>query len=157
MEDVKIVTWTSWNKRTIRYKDKLLEMYNLLSAQHRAMPVVAESTPTAYRDRENINGILCEDDRILFLHVNGELAGMSIYRIYGKGETRECYIGCIFLYEKYRGRGYSGKLMDLIEERAVKGKCKRLTLDASVDNTLALDIYKARGFRENYVSLYKPL
>jgi GNAT superfamily N-acetyltransferase len=71
---------------------------------------------------------------------------------------RELYIGNICVDTNSRGKGVGKFLLDNIVKYAKNKKCKRIILDVSKENTIAINLYKKMGFkktREKSSFLYK--
>lgn len=67
----------------------------------------------------------------------------------------ELQIANIAVGKEYRHQGIAQRLMEWIIERGVEQKCKSVTLDVRVSNSVALTLYRKFGFepigrRKNY-------
>ena len=73
----------------------------------------------------------------------GEPAAYANFRfLSGEGELMR-----IAVLPEYRGRGYSRKLMERLEESARAAGAQELTLEVRESNEAALHLYKSCGFR----------
>jgi len=60
----------------------------------------------------------------------------------------ELQIANIAVDKEHRRQGIAQKLMEWIMEQGLKQKCKSVTLDVSVSNSIALTLYRKFGFEQ---------
>lgn len=60
----------------------------------------------------------------------------------------------IFVEESQRGNGIGKKLVQTVEDFAIKMNCGKITLEVRKDNLNARDLYKSQGFKEAPHSMF---
>lgn len=61
-------------------------------------------------------------------------------------DEHELYISNVCVDKKHRGKGIGTFLLNNIHKEAEKQNCKRIILDVSKDNSIAITLYKKSGF-----------
>ena len=119
----------------------------LLREQRQLEPIVSAyrryvKTAQEAKDlREMLDGQL--DEAWILETEAGEPAAYANFRfLSGEGELMR-----IAVLPEYRGRGYSRKLMERLEESARAAGAQELTLEVRESNEAALHLYKSCGFR----------
>jgi ribosomal protein S18 acetylase RimI-like enzyme len=64
-----------------------------------------------------------------------------------KLKDKELYIGNICVDKNFQGRGVGKFLLDNITSYAKKNNCKKIILDVSKENKIAIGLYKKMGFK----------
>ncbi|RRJ62529.1 GNAT family N-acetyltransferase [Paenibacillus oralis] len=93
-----------------------------------------------------------------FVALDGEEAvGIVLggVKMYESVKTMRC--GALAVSPEYRGKGVSGKLMDLHRGEAEKMGCRQLFLEVIVGNDRAISFYQKRGYRKVYDQHYYTL
>jgi len=67
------------------------------------------------------------------------------------------FISYIEIFEEFRGQGYGGRLLVLIEQRARELGCSEMWLQLFASNVVARGVYSKAGFRESGVRMFKRL
>ena len=57
-----------------------------------------------------------------------------------------CHADYLSFIKSEHGKGWGKLFMKLIEEKAKKKKCKRITLEVNSNNKIAIDLYKKFGY-----------
>ncbi len=60
----------------------------------------------------------------------------------------------IYVDESYRSHGVAKKLIEALDEIAIKNNCGKITLEVRKDNLNARDLYKTQGFTEAPHSMF---
>ena len=90
----------------------------------------------------NINTVPLNSE-LLFITENGKQVGSLIMCYSNDGKAS---VFSVAILEKFRGRGYSKKLMNSAIERAKEKGCDLMELNTEVTNEIANNLYKSMGF-----------
>ena len=82
------------------------------------------------------------DSELLFITENGKQVGSLILCI-SEGKAS---VFSVAILEKFRGQGYSKKLMNSAIERAKQRGCNIMELNTEITNEVANNLYKGMGF-----------
>ena len=93
--------------------------------------------------------------------VVGEIDSKIIASGYGKIEKSKpylnhnyhCYLGFMYVDEKYRGKGINQKLIESIKKWALSKNIFELQLDVYSQNVTAISAYTKFGFQPNLVQM----
>lgn len=69
----------------------------------------------------------------------------------------EAYLWDIVIEEEFRGKGYGGKAMILLEEYARERGAVKISLNVFASNDIARRLYRNSGYREAAISMIKEL
>jgi ribosomal protein S18 acetylase RimI-like enzyme len=61
--------------------------------------------------------------------------------------AEDCLLEDLFVAESARGAGLGRAMVDAVVARAAERGCRRIELDTQEDNTAAIELYQAAGFR----------
>jgi ribosomal protein S18 acetylase RimI-like enzyme len=89
------------------------------------------------------------------VEVDGEAVGTLWVAAPTDGPQAGLFIWDILIYEQHRGRGYGKAAMLLAEEEARRRGLDRISLNVFGDNTLARNLYRSLGYRENAIAMSK--
>lgn len=89
----------------------------------------------------NINSIKL-DSELVYISENGKQVG-SLILCYSQGKAN---VFSVAILEKYRGKGYSKKLMYSAIDIAKQKGCYIMELNTEVTNEVANNLYKSMGF-----------
>lgn len=59
-----------------------------------------------------------------------------------------CQITTIAVNQEYRGNGYANKMLEFIEQEAIKAECETISLEVRVSNNIARSLYQRNGYHE---------
>src|SRR5512142_203550 len=93
----------------------------------------------------------------ILAEVDGNVAGFASLRLlnYLSEDTPYAEVSELFVSERYRRRGIARALMTELEVRARAAGASNLAVLTAPDNTTAIALYRAMGFREFSIALQK--
>lgn len=102
-------------------------------------------------------GLQAEDQaKFLLFEEDEEPVGfanlMLVYSVWSHGQA--LIIDDFYFMAGMRGRGYGRRAMELVEDFARSEGCKRIQLMADLNNTNALEFYKAIGYQQADMKFY---
>jgi ribosomal protein S18 acetylase RimI-like enzyme len=97
------------------------------------------------------------DQLVYVLEVDGEEVGNLWVSARTEGFQPGLFIYDINVDERHRGRGYGKAAMRLAEEEARRLGLDTISLNVFGDNTVARNLYRSLGYRENAVAMSKRL
>lgn len=83
------------------------------------------------------------NSELLFITENGKQVGSLILCFSPDGKAS---VFSVAVLEKWRGKGYSKKLMHSAMDRAKQKGCKLMELNTEITNEVANNLYKSLGF-----------
>ena len=94
--------------------------------------------------RRSLRRLICSGNLTYVVDLGGEIAGYMIALI--RSNSRQVRLYSILVGEEYRGRGFAGEMLHLLERKA-KGMAKdQLTLEVRESNKQAISLYVSSGF-----------
>lgn len=78
-----------------------------------------------------------------FLMSNGQILGFFIIH----PEEKKLFLSKIYLYDRYRNKGYSNQMFDYVEKRAQDRKLNKVYLTVNKYNKNPINIYKHKGYK----------
>ena len=78
------------------------------------------------------------------------MSRLGINRYMPGVEDDEVFISNIAVYEQYRGKGISTKLLNCAQEFAKENGYPKLSLYTEIDNFNAIKVYEKYGFKTDY-------
>ena len=94
----------------------------------------------------DINHVNLETE-LMYITENGKQIG-SLFLCVSEGKAS---VFSLAILEKYRGKGYSKKLMNAAIDRAKQKGCKLMELNTETTNEVANNLYQGMGFEFIFV------
>ena len=82
---------------------------------------------------------------ILVIYADDNIVGYLSYKIKER-HTKKLDVDQLVILEKYRGKGFGGKLMNEVKSIAIDNNCDRIELNCWIFNSNALSMYEHIGF-----------
>ena len=82
---------------------------------------------------------------ILVIYADDNIVGYLSYKI-KEWHTKKLDVDQLVILEKYRGKGFGGKLMNEVKSIAIDNNCDRIELNCWIFNSNALSMYEHIGF-----------
>ena len=101
-----------------------------------------------YDDIKNKNLYIIQNNKRIIGCVMRSINQSKVYKkvTWMTENKKNIYVHRLAVDPKYQGKGYGIKLMDFIEENAVKKDYKSIRLDTFSKNTRNVNFYKKRGY-----------
>jgi len=111
--------------------------------------------PISYYDLQHL--IEREDARVTVATIDDKIVGSGYALIkeskpYKKHE-RHAYLGFMFVFPEYRGKGINGKIIDDLIEWAKSRNLKEIQLEVYAENESAVKAYKKRKFKSDLLRM----
>jgi ribosomal protein S18 acetylase RimI-like enzyme len=89
--------------------------------------------------------------------VSKEKVGYVWFGVEKNVAIASAFIFAVFIYEKFRSRGYGRMMMKLVEIKASELGMRRLGLHVFAQNPIAIHLYQEEGYRITSLNMMKEL